>query len=191
VSSTTVQPCDGDKGVCLPAVGGTTFCVPVCTFTDSTTAPSGCLAGDACVMLGFDPASKSGVGFCYGGCQRDADCKGGRVCQTETLLCVGTLATYTLAEGAPCAKADGSDAQCNCNEGATSAAGYCVHGCQFGVTTCDAGYTCDPSLPASATSVPFSMYGNCLATCTTDGDCKNAKCIRHGGMSVSTCDPNG
>jgi hypothetical protein len=196
--------CDGNAGLCLPTGGSNTkgICLPLCTF-DSMAVVDKCAGGNKCniAYLGTDTMTKkaSAIGFCFGACTADTDCKGttGQKCQTEDGLCVNAdkhVATYT-ASGTACTRSSamGAVATCNCNtvgnhaDGGVSAdadKGFCTHSCVTGAggdavcNTAKAGWKCTAKLPTVDsmnaplfTAQPADVSGTCAQTCTADADC--------------------
>ena len=195
--------CDDQTGLCLPTGGSDTsgICFPFCSF-DSTKIVDVCAGGNKCniAYLGTDMTTKaaSAIGFCFGACQADADCKGtaGQKCQVEDGLCVNMdkyIATYTAA-GTACAKPAGTaPATCNCNfvgnhaDGGVAAdadKGFCTHACITGTAgdavcnTAKAGWKCTAKLPtvddmgaALFSAQPADVSGSCAQPCTADTDC--------------------
>jgi hypothetical protein len=183
--------CDGpdlesSPGLCYPLSSGATTgnCYPQCVFGSDATAPTGCVGKNACNAVGFgaDASNKTaavGVGFCFGGCEVDADCPSGNDCQSNTGLCV-TAKTAQDPEGEACAPTSQTDA-CNCVS-ASGTTGFCALACvTAGSVACPTGQVCDASLP---TSIPATntvaaltgwttqnpgMAGLCLPTCALDG----------------------
>ncbi len=182
---TTIVSCDNDLGVCLTS-GTHQLCFPACSFADDGAAPAGCKGKDTCNVYGWgaDAAGKlQGVGYCFGGCTTNDDCKAGDKCQVEDGLCVKTPTVYTKKPGDPCGKpAKTTDPSvCNClYTTAAPSTGYCANSCKVGGAACGTGFTCSPSLPLKdpkdATKTLFSknptdMSGYCLKDCATDADC--------------------
>lgn len=196
--------CDGNAGLCLPTGGSDTMgiCLPFCSF-DSTMVTDKCAGGNKCniAYLGTDTMTKkaSAIGFCFGACTADTDCKGtaGQKCQVEDGLCVNDkeyVATYTAA-GTACTRssAAGAVATCNCNtvgnhaDGGVSASadkGYCTHSCITGAAgdavcnTAKATWKCTAKLPAVDsmnavlfTAQPADVGGTCAQPCTDDASC--------------------
>jgi hypothetical protein len=195
--------CDGQTGLCLPTGGSDTMgiCLPFCSF-DSTKVVDKCAGGNKCniAYLGTDTMTKaaSAIGFCFGACTADTDCKGtaGQKCQTEDGLCVNAdkfIATYTAA-GTACTRPAGTAANtCNCNfvgnhaDGGVSAdadKGYCTHSCITGAAgdavcnTAKATWKCTAKLPtvdsmnaALFNAQPADVGGTCAQPCAADADC--------------------
>lgn len=173
--------CDDQTGLCLPTGGSDTMgiCLPFCSF-DSTTVSDKCAGGNKCniAYLGTDTMTMkaSAIGFCFGACTIDTDCKGtaGQKCQAEDGLCVNAdkyapnttsvppLVAYTAA-GTFCKRPAGTAPNtCNCNyvgnhaDGGISAdadKGLCTHACITGAAgdavcnTAAAGWKCTAKLP--------------------------------------------
>lgn len=192
--------CDDQTGLCLPTGTSDTtgICLPFCSF-DSTMVVDKCEGGNKCniAYLGTDTMTMkaSAIGFCFGACTADADCKGtaGQKCQVEDGLCVNAdkLVTYT-AVGTACTRpATGAASTCNCNyvgtfpDGGASPTpdkGYCTHSCITGAagdTVCGAakaGWKCTAHLPtvddkgaALFSAQPADVSGTCAMPCTTVG----------------------
>jgi hypothetical protein len=194
--------CDDQAGLCLPtgAAGSTSgICLPFCSF-DSTTVTDKCAGGNKCniAYLGTDMMTMkaSAIGFCFGACTADTDCKGtaGQKCQTEDGLCVNAdkhVANYT-ATGTACTRTVApAPATCNCNfvgnhaDGGVSAdadKGFCTHSCITGAAgtavcnTAAAGWKCTAKLPqvddkgaALFSAQPDDVSGTCALPCTTVG----------------------
>lgn len=177
---TTIETCDGGRGVCLDDGSGGGQCFPSCTFaTSDGAAPKGCEGKNVCNVLGWGKDASgtlAGVGYCFGGCLADGDCTGGDKCQKETGLCVKTPDTYTKAQGDPCTD---SDTTCSCLYLTTL--GYCSNFCLVGssATSCPTGFVCSPDLPTTDSTDgsalfskdPTGIAGTCLKTCAADADC--------------------
>ena len=187
--------CDDGAGFCLKTQSGG-ICLPFCSY-DSTKVVDACTGGNKCAIdtLGIDAMTKtaSAIGFCFGACASDTDCKGtaGEKCQVEDGLCVKTLATYK-ALGTAC-NAAAMTAECNCSRvgnfadgGASPNAdkGYCQQSCVTGAagdTFCNgkaAGYKCTTKLPLDDgkgqtyfTAQAADVSGVCALPCTTDTEC--------------------
>jgi hypothetical protein len=181
-------------GLCLantpqnPAPGQG-VCVPRCQFKLDGSAPTGCAAKDRCVQYTFllDPTSNTvtGIGFCQGACESDADCSGlgtGFKCQVDIGFCTKTPKTRTKTIGQGCTggsatTSDTSTGACNCVANNTTNVGYCSSSCIVGSVACPNGYVCDglyPSGPlnfgdASAPAVAqqnTGVVGQCFQPCT-------------------------
>jgi hypothetical protein len=204
---TKVMYCDGDTGVCLKS-GTSNICLPLCSWKDDGTAPTGCAGENACnpYAWGQDDTTKAtvGIGYCFGGCKTDADCEdaGANKCETKTGLCVRTPDTYTKNIGDACTDADvkQTGSACNClyaTNLAGTKSGYCSQFCKVGDTgACASGYTCDSMLPKTKiapddivfTTAPTGMAGYCLKNCATDADCpNNGYCDENAGTGQKTC----
>lgn len=183
--------CDGpdastSPGVCLQgATAGEGVCLPQCNFKPDGSAVTGCVGKDACFVDGFaqNPSNANaaiGIGYCFAGCDSDADCGTGQHCQTDDGTCVATLAT-DAAVGTACTVANGtSTPTCNCISSTQTGKGYCAQFCHTGGTECGAGEICDAELPLELTtsadaSIPGwtaanpGLGGFCSPTCTVDG----------------------
>jgi hypothetical protein len=191
--------CDDQTGLCLPS-GSSGICLPFCSY-DSTKVIDACAGGNKCniAYLGTDAMKKStAIGFCFGACTADTDCKGtaGQKCQVEDGLCVNAdkHVTYT-AVGTACTRdpSGAAPATCNCNTvgnladgGAPANAdkGYCTHSCITGAAgdavcnTAKATWKCTAKLPlvdsmnpVLFTAQPSDVSGTCAQTCTMDSDC--------------------
>jgi hypothetical protein len=125
-----------------------------------------------------------GIGYCFGGCTKNADCLTG-VCQINEGFCVKTAATPTKAVGAACTSADTATtpSACDCFLNTVTNAGYCSQFCTVGTTgACPTGYICDAREPTELidettdAAVPgFAMQnvglsGSCLIACAAAGD---------------------
>lgn len=188
--------CDGpdvptSPGVCVPfslnsPQSGQGICYPKCTFATSGGQSVGCAGNDTCVFYNFVlfGSSITGVGFCQGSCQQDADCVAlgaGYVCQSDLGFCTKSPVVRTLGMGESCASADANAGACNCYFNAVTDSGYCTTACVVGGTTCPSGWVCDPAEPAVvsfvgvATTYPVGgattgMVGTCVPACaSTDG----------------------
>ena len=195
--------CDDQTGLCLPTGGSDTsgICFPFCSY-DSTTVTDKCAGGNKCniAYLGTDTMTMkaSAIGFCFGACTADADCKGtaGQKCQAETGLCLNATAyvTYAKVAGQGCTRPAGTAAdECNCNYVGTFAdggaspnpdKGFCTHACITGTagnTVCNAaaaGWKCTAKLPtvddkgaALFSAQPDDVAGTCAFPCAADADC--------------------
>jgi|SRR5579859_6274175 len=185
-----IHYCDGpdlatSPGVCLPNGSNTVgICLPQCTFKADGSAASGCQGKDACNVYGFgqDTTTQAvtGVGYCFGGCETDADCQTGQKCQTDQGICVNALATGELAVGTGCNAAASPAPACNCIAATSNNLGYCAQYCKVGGVACPTGSTCDANLPttltgandatvAGFTSQNGGLSGFCGPKCTIDG----------------------
>jgi len=197
---TTVTYCDGDTGTCLDA-NGTGVCLPYCQFDDTGAATTGnCPGKDACNPYGFGKdmnMASFGVGYCFGGCLADGDCKlAGEACDVGTGLCTDATKIVTPTKMAGEACTGTADTSCNCGIGQTATGGMCVQFCKVGdaANTCPTGTVCDAGLPATGT-VPFTkepagMAGACTKTCTADTDCPTLPagfCYASAGHTEKTC----
>jgi hypothetical protein len=202
---TSIMGCDHDLGVCLDD-GASGICLGACAFgADGGALTTPCVGKDACNVLGWgkDASGKlQGVGYCFGGCTADADCKAGNKCQKESGLCVKTVLTYTKAVGDPCTDADAkSPAKCECLYLTTTKKGYCSSFCKVGdaTTSCPTGFTCSPGLPtkdstdgsALFSKDPTGIGANCLKNCTTDADCTTINSTCRDTASGKVCYPAG
>jgi hypothetical protein len=195
--------CDGpdapsSPGVCVN-LGGTPptgLCLPTCLFASDGSAAVGCQANDACVLYDFGtlavaPAGGAGttligVGYCFGGCTKDADCPTGNLCQVNEGICVKSVAAPTKTIGTACTAADNgssaSAATCDCFLNSSTMKGACSQFCLVGSTAdpCPSGYVCDALEPTELTdqagaSMPgfptqnAGLAGSCVATCTDEG----------------------
>lgn len=204
---TTVPPCGNQTGWCLSTgVGQPGLCLPRCSFDASGNFTSNCAGKDACsyYLYQYDPSGRpEGLGYCYGGCARDADCPSGERCQIEQGLCTTSLVKYPLAVGASCTEADSQNGRCVCLYAGTSAParGYCSQTCRMGSTSgggaCPAGFTCDGFVPKTDpvggsplfTKVPAGLQGYCLKNCASDADCASygGWCYENAGTGAKTC----
>lgn len=204
---TTVPPCGNDTGWCLSTGAGQPgVCLPRCGFDTNGKFTSTCQGKDACsyYLYQYDPSGRpEGLGYCYGGCARDADCPTGERCQIETGLCTPSLTKFPLALGASCTDRDYQDGRCVClYSGATTPAkGYCSQTCRMGTTSgggaCPSGFTCDGFVPKTDpvggtplfTNVPAGLQGYCLKNCGSDADCAayGGWCYETAGTGRKTC----
>jgi hypothetical protein len=179
---TTIRTCDRGSGVCLLAEDGG-LCLPNCSFKDDGVGPVGCVEGNACNIFGWGALTDGtviGVGYCFGGCRSDAECKRtGERCQVEDSLCRKTVVTYPKLIGDACTQPTSGSAGCNCLA-SRSGSGYCTTACRFGEAgACPAGFSCDSGLPKDKllsddivfTKVPAGIMANCLKNCASDADC--------------------
>jgi hypothetical protein len=212
--------CDDQTGLCLPTGGSDTsgICFPFCSF-DSTKVVDVCAGGNKCniAYLGTDTTTKaaSAIGFCFGACTADTDCKGtaGQKCQTEDGLCLNAdkLVAYAKTVGQGCAKpALATDpAQCNCTfvgnhaDGGVSVdadKGFCTHSCITGAggdavcNTAKATWKCTAKLPTvdgsgavAFTAQPTDVSGVCAQPCAADADCSTLNTAVGGTGTVVKC----
>jgi hypothetical protein len=193
--------CDGEAGLCLPSGGGKSgTCFPFCAF-DSTKVTSACTGGNKCnvAYLGTSSGAATAIGFCFGACTADADCKGtsGSKCQVEDGLCVNAdkYVTFPKTLGQACSRpaGGGSSTDCNCNvvgkfsdggTGPDADKGFCTRACVTGAagdTACGAalaGWKCTGKLPlkddkgaALFTAQAPDVSGTCALPCKVDADC--------------------
>jgi hypothetical protein len=202
-----VHYCDGpdlpsSPGVCVPfdpsnPQTGLGACYPRCTFSTDGSRAIGCIGADTCAFFRFNPVplpdagasadggvatGVTGVGFCQGTCQKDADCAdlnvGGAnfVCQTDLGYCTPQPVVRTKPLGAPCTVADSDAGACNCFAGADGS-GYCSTRCVVGGVPCPMGWVCDPGEPANVTVLGLmttfpvlaptqGMVGMCAPPCS-------------------------
>ena len=100
--------CDADAGICLTS-STSGVCLPFCQF-DSTGAKytGNCPGKDACNPYGFGKDANMlpfGVGYCFGGCLKNADCTAaGETCDVFDGLCkaTATIVAPTKIVGAAC-----------------------------------------------------------------------------------------
>ncbi len=198
-----VAPCGKETGWCLSTgVGQPGLCLPRCSFDASGNFTAKCAGKDACsyYLYQYDATGRpQGLGYCYAGCTRDADCSGGERCQPETGLCAPSLVTYPLAIGATCTDADSQAGNCICLSTGSSAKGYCSEPCRMGTTSgggaCPSGFTCDGFVPKTAggapifSKVPTGLQGYCLKNCAADADCAayGGWCYETAGTGAKTC----
>ena len=185
----TLSPCP-DDGVCLDDGAGGGICVPLCYFDGkSSDLAQGCLGKNACWFVGT--AIIGGKGYAYGRCEgrcgSDVDCPSGTLCQNDG-ACVVAPKVYAGAIGDACLDTD-DGTKCACVWGLGTKMGYCSKFCRVGDGSCPSGYTCDADVPASFTTVPAGVLGNCLKDCGGDGDCTNAFCEQHAAVATKTCQP--
>lgn len=203
-----IESCDGDLGICL-STGDSGICLGFCEFDDK--GVKGC-NGDktGCNVYGWgkgDDGKVVGVGYCWGGCTSDADCKGGSKCDEADGLCLKKPDNdgYTLKVGDACTKADAEakPPKCSCL-GAFGKAekGYCSQFCKVGdPKACEglAGFVCESMLPktddkdgsALFADQPKGISGNCMKECATDDDCKalNGYCDTNLASGKKVCMP--
>ncbi len=209
----SADPTDPNSpGVCLPLGSMTTGvageCFPKCLVPDDGSLPVGCQGLDACQIVAFgtdQTGAPLGLGVCFGGCSKDADCPTGSQCQADEGLCKTTVSTASKTIGQACSTADGADATfaCNCNANQTTGLGFCSSFCIVGANSpspCPTGYVCDGDLPTTltdatgATTPGFTqqnagLAGLCLPKCTmspTDaaGSCAIGTCQTDAAGSV-------
>lgn len=208
--------CDDGPGVCIPASATQNICLPACTF-DSTKIDGACAGGNKCnpAYTLTDPMTMkvSALGYCFGACGADADCKGtaGMKCQVEDGLCVKTPVVFAKAVGAGCTRpAMAADpAQCNCNfvgnhaDGGVSPdadKGFCTHACVTGAAgdavcgTAKATWKCTAKLPKldSAGKPAFTaqvdnISGSCAQPCTMDSECSTLNTAVGGTGTLVKC----
>ncbi|AKV04779.1 hypothetical protein AKJ09_11442 [Labilithrix luteola] len=204
--------CDGEAGYCYTRGGGG-VCLPYCQF-DSTSITTACQGNNKCVFdNGYVDKTRGaiGIGFCYGMCTTDADCKGtGQACQVSSGECVAAsnVVAPTKKPGDPCtAPATATDPrECACNaiggSGPDKAKGICRAPCATGAegdatcgvtTTNGHAWKCTALLPAENggtklfTGEPAGLRGSCAQPCDTDTDCTFAvgsvseKCLAAAG----------
>jgi hypothetical protein len=174
--STAVHYCDGpddpsSPGICAPyGTSGGGICLPKCTYDKNGGAAVGCTGKDVCNT--YPAATQGGVGYCWAGCTRDADCPAGQKCQTDQGLCVEGVAPPTKAFGTPCTQTDSNNGACNCLYG-SAGSGYCSSFCITGQAGgCPAGATCDALEYRSygfSTANP-GLGGYCTITCGGGSD---------------------
>jgi hypothetical protein len=191
----TIRECDRGTGVCLDSEEGG-ICLPNCGFDDSGAAPVGCVEGNGCNVYGWgarEDGTVIGVGYCFGGCRSDADCKRtGERCQVEDGLCRKTVVAYPKKIGDACTQTATSNPGCNCLAARTGQ-GYCSSVCRFGSDSCPMGFSCDTGLPKNKlladdivfAKAPAGMMAFCLKNCTSDADCTglNSYCDESAGMN--------
>jgi hypothetical protein len=185
--------CDGDHGIQLGD------CYPACTLDAS--GSHGCAGKNACNFFSYSlsptPVAR---GFCHGGCQTDADCPSGNLCQKDLAYCRTPPNIYVVSKavGTPCDQSD-IDVNCNCGGRTTQTFGdFCTVACKMGDTTCPSAFSCDAMIQTSDPvtgqallgSVPAGTWGSCAKNCAVDADCAsiNGHCLLHAGMSQKTCD---
>ncbi|AKU98588.1 hypothetical protein AKJ09_05252 [Labilithrix luteola] len=190
--------CDDKAGFCLPNATGSLegTCLPLCLYS-STSFLQVCKGDNRCAFA-HPGADNNGVavaiGYCTGGCNVDADCKGtpGQRCQVETGTCVNgdKVASFAKKLGEAC---DGSAASpgCPCAFGKDETKGVCSHACRAGSAgndVCaaaggDANWKCTAKLPTTLTpstggtlpgftGQPDGVVGSCAFACPNgDADC--------------------
>jgi hypothetical protein len=181
--------CDGpddpsSPGVCLSTgAAGKGICLPQCNFKPDGSAVTGCIGKDTCDVAGFEPDPNNanaaiGIGYCFGGCESNADCAAGQQCQTDSGLCLKTLTTDP-AVGTGCNQNATPAPTCNCLANTSSGLGYCAQFCKIGGTSCGSGQICDAELPteligSNDASIPGwttanpGLGGFCSPTCNVD-----------------------
>jgi hypothetical protein len=173
--------CDGpdnsaSPGVCVNDGATGTICLPKCTYDQVGGAPVGCQGHDTC--FAYTGAKEQGIGYCWGGCTKDADCQDGQKCQVDQGLCEKGVTPPTKGFGVACTKSDTNTGVCNCLYG-TGNSGYCSTFCVVGGPACPSGAVCD-SLEARAygyTTPNTGMAGYCAQTCALDGgSCVSSSC---------------
>ena len=185
-------PCDGNihfcdgpddpssPGLCLPfnlqnPVTNAGICVAQCTFALDGSKPVGCAGNDTCVGLGpvlsspvdGGPSSPYGIGYCFGTCEKDADCSligANWFCQTNMGLCTQKVIQPTKGIGTACtggnvATSDTATGACWCLANSSNAinhtaiAGFCGTACIVGGAPCPTGYVCDTGMPSGSIAV--------------------------------------
>lgn len=161
--------------------------MPQCTFPLGGKPATGCAGTDVCYFLSYVQDRNEGVGYCFGGCQSDADCAKagkGQHCQLDEGICL-TAVTPAQPPGTACNLSTGST--CNCLSNATTGAGYCAPFCVVGGNPCPAGTVCDAF--AGATPDPGGqspgLGGYCAASCVGEAGACPA------GSTCSFTDPAG
>ena len=183
--------CDGpddpsSPGVCLPTTSppetNMGICLPQCDFSPSGSAATGCAGKDQCDIYGIGSDASGdplGIGYCYNGCDTDADCTSAGAnqhCQANEGICVTTVQTV-LPMGDGCDSTSTTTPTCNCIANTTTNLGYCGQFCKVGGTECLSGWICDPQLPTTLTSSTdatiagwtsdnLGMAGFCAPTCS-------------------------
>ncbi len=198
-AGTSVMGCDNNAGICLDTgTPGQGVCLPFCQF-DSTGAKytGNCPGTDACNAYGFGKDMNNapfGVGYCFGGCLKDADCTAsGEKCDVYDGLCkAASLVTVpTKNVGDSCTGS--TDTACNCGKATSATVGMCVQFCKYGDAnnTCPTGTYCDADIPTTLTTpftkVPAGIAGSCLKTCTQASDCPTMQCYASAGETQMTC----
>jgi hypothetical protein len=189
----SIHFCDGpdnptSPGLCVPS-GGSSLCVPKCTYDKSGGAPQGCVGKDACNA--YPITASAGVGYCFGGCTQDADCQDGQKCQTDRGWCLPGVTPPTKSLGAACTDKDNSALVCNCLYG-TANTGYCSEHCTIGGAACPSGYTCDSlELRLTGYTTPnVGMAGYCTIDCAADaGACPSTATCTNAFASGPDCIP--
>jgi hypothetical protein len=177
VSGTSVHYCDGpddptSPGICVPQTStGSGVCLPRCTYDTKGDPPVGCRGNDLCFAL--TTTTTGGVGYCWGGCQTNADCQDGQQCEPDVGLCVVSPVTPSKSFGSACTPTDSAMGTCNCLYGDTTM-GYCTTVCSVGSKLqCPMGSTCDPLefRVLGYTEPNLGMGGYCTLTCADGGAC--------------------
>jgi hypothetical protein len=198
-SGGAVQYCDGppddptSPGLCVPTTDGlggvglnnseSGICLPQCAFAPGGQPSEGCVGEDVCnaYAIASSPAPGNGVpvglGYCFGGCQKNADCPAGSKCQTDEGTCVILMQAPTKPVGGPCTADDDTTQTCNCAFG-PSDAGYCTTFCVVGGDACPAGWVCETYEPTPEFTSPTpGMGGVCAPSCADGGACPDgSKC---------------
>ncbi len=156
-----------DGSACVNFGRGQQFCVASC---DPTVTTRQCRAGYGCST---NPMLS---GLCLGGCFDDTDCASGLRCDRAGGL-AGACFDPTSSIGAAC------EEDTSCPMGTSCLAerfigwpgGACASfECDVpGDTGCGAGATCVP-----ASGVGFGVTSMCLASCTSDGECRDGWACR-------------
>ena len=216
--------CDGpddpsSPGVCLPtttpAQTGMGICLPQCNFKPDGSAVTGCVGKDQCDIYGIGSDSSGnplGIGYCYNGCDTDADCtaassKGAQHCQADEGICVAAV-TVDLPQGTGCNSNATPAPACNCIANTSTGLGYCGQYCKVGGTECTAGWICDVQLPTELTNAQDAevpgwtsnnpgMAGFCAPSCMGDaghtqldsGTCPSDSTCQTGDVGGPDCLP--
>jgi hypothetical protein len=185
-TGSTPAPCDDGRGACVNTGSGH-LCLPACAFGNGGGA-TGCAGKARCEPTSV--ATTAGTGYCAAACTADADCHG-LFCQVETGQCVAAHAAYSKSVGSLCTNLDVTNGTCLCQLGVTSNSGYCTSVCTTGAASCTAGFSCDPGLSASYSSMPSGLFGLCLKNCATNLDCSGlgSSCVQDGGGVSMVCKP--
>jgi len=188
--------CDGpddpsSPGVCLPQTNppqtGKGICLAQCNFKPDGSAATGCQGKDECNIygIGSDTAGNPlGIGYCYNGCDTDADCTSagaGQHCQADQGICLTTVVTTDLPIGTGCnATSTAMPACAFCFSNTSTNLGFCSSYCKIGGTECPSGWYCDAQLDSTLltttdasvagwTSANPGLAGSCIPTCMAGG----------------------
>lgn len=181
--------CDGEQGLCIPAGGGQGLCLGLCAF-DATKVIDACAGNNKCtpgLSVQSEKGEIFGLGYCWGACTQDSDCKGtaGQKCQAELGTCVAEKHHVAFKKdiGEVCDRTKVDECACRAvgGTGPDKDVGFCTHTCLTGAagdTLCGskkAGWKCSAGLAASGdfafTGQPDDILGECMQPCSDDTDC--------------------